>query len=241
MMQKIGLRAGLTGALVLAAAGMAGAHLFADGFKPAAGETLHVGDTYSITWSEQFNHAKGTNVDLSVNGGTSWTTIKENFADAQGSNTFKWTVAGTATTTAKIRICQHDGGTVKACTDADKTNSLSSAPNGNYVLVGPAFTIATGTSGINAAAPAAGAFSIDYNPATRNVDVSFGILEGQPVLLQAFDTQGRLLATLVEGNFAAGEHNLSLFSNRIDASVNALIFKLKVGNRTQSHAWSMAR
>lgn len=224
----------------MTAAGMASAHLFADGLKPTAGEALSVGATYKITWKEQFNHAKGTNIDLSTDGGSTWTTIKENFNDAQGDNSFNWTVAGTATATAKIRICQHDGGTVKACADADNTNSLTSAPNGNYVLVTSAFTIGSST-GIHSVSAASGAFTVDFRPETRNVDVSFGLSESKPVLLQAFDTQGRLLATLVQGDFAAGNHKLSLFSNRLDASGNSLIFKLKVGNQVQSHTWNGIR
>ena len=228
------------GVLVLSTAGLASAHLFADGLKPTSGETLNVGDTYTITWKEQFNHAKGTNIDLSLDGGTTWTTIKENFADAMDVNTFKWTVAGTASTTAKIRICQHDGGTVKACLDSEKSNSLTAAPNGNYVLVTSAFTIAAGTSGVKMASAAQG-FSLDFRPDTRNVQVSFGLAEGKPVLLQAFTTQGRLLATLVQGDFAAGEHNLSLFSDRLDVTGGSLLFKLTVGDQVQSQTWNLVR
>ena len=237
MLKRYWLTAGV---LVLSTAGLASAHLFADGLAPATGATLSIGDTTTIAWKEQFNHAKGTNIDLSEDGGTTWTTIKENFPDGQGVNTFKWTVAGTASTNAMIRICQHDGGTVKACLDGEKSNSLTTAPNGNYVLVTGAFTLTAGTSSVKKVAAVRG-FSINFRPDTRNVQVSFGLAEGKPVLLQTFTTQGRLLATLVQGEFAAGDHTLSLFSDRLDVTGGSLVFKLKVGDQVRSQTWNRVR
>jgi hypothetical protein len=236
MLQKNWFKAGFA---ILTAAGLASAHLIADGMKPAVGESLTPGATYAITWKVQFAHSKGTNIDLSVDGGSTWTTVRENFKEASGTNTFNWTVAGAATQTAKIRICQHDDATTAGCKDSETTNSLTTTVNGNYILVGPAFTIASG-SGLRQAAGPQGSFALDFNPATRNVNVSFALAESGPVLLQAFDTRGRLMATLVEGDFAPGSHKLSLFSNRLETS-GALLFKLKAGAQVQSHHWTPAR
>ena len=235
MMRKIGLKAGF---VVLAAAGLASAHLTDKSLSIKGGESFTPNQSVTITWSVSVLHA-GSDIDLSVNGGTSWTTLKEDFKETSGSNSFKWTVAGSATQTAKIRICQHESGTTPGCRDSDVTNSPSSTKNGNYILVSPAFTIAS-TSGLGQAAAPQGGFALDFISATRNVNVSFALAESGPVLLQAFDARGRVMATLVERDFAAGSHKLSLFSNRLETS-GALIFKLKAGAQVQSHSWIPAR
>ena len=226
------------GFLVLAAASLAGAHLSADGMKPTMGESLIPGATYQITWKVAVLH-NGSNIDLSVNGGQTWTTLKEDFNEASGTNKFNWTVAGAQTQTAKIRICQHGGN--KDCKDSDRSNMLSSTTaEGNYVLISPAFTIST-TSGLAQFGASEGAFAIDFVAATRNVNVSFAMAENGPVLLQAFDARGGLVATLLEGNYASGSHKLSLFSNGLDATASSLVFKIKAGNQVHSRIWTSAR
>jgi hypothetical protein len=236
----LGLNGMKTGFMILAVAAMAGAHLSTDGMRPTAGESLVPGTTYQITWKVTVVH-KGTNIDLSLNGGQTWTTIKENFKEGGDINKFNWTVAGAATQTAKIRICQHESENGQGCKDSDRTNLLSSTTAGehNYVLISPVFTIAS-TSGLGQTATGNASIALDFNPVTRNVNASFTLSESGPVLLQAFDTQGRLLATLVEGDYAAGSHNLSLFSNRLETS-GALLFKLQAGARVQSWNWTPAR
>ncbi|HKP97320.1 MAG TPA: hypothetical protein VJ385_16350 [Fibrobacteria bacterium] len=69
------------------------------------------------------------------------------------------------------------------------------------------------------------------------MDVSFGLAGSEAVLLQAFDARGRLVATLIEGNYAAGEHDLSVFSNRLITGSGSPVFRLKVGNRVKTHTW----
>ena len=71
--------------------------------------------------------------------------------------------------------------------------------------------------------------SMDFNPDTRNVEVSFGLSRPEDVQLQAFDTQGRLVATLLQGTYASGSHSLSVFSNRLVQGAGSLVFKLEVG------------
>ena len=238
MKRKYALQAGL---LILMAAGLAGAHLGATSLSIKGGETFAPNQSVAIKWTVSVLHS-GSDIDLSVNGGTSWTTLKEDFQESSGENTFNWTVTGAATQTARIRICQHGSSKSAGCRNQDVTSSPSStipSVDGNYILVSPAFTI-SGTSGLGHAAASQGAFALDFNPATRNVNVSFALAENGPVLLQAFDARGRLMATLVESDFAAGSHKLSLFSNRLEAS-GALLFKLKAGVQVQSYNWIPAR
>lgn len=238
MPRKNGLKEGLAAFTVLAAAGWAGAHLGATSLSIKGGESFAPNQTVPIKWNVSVLHA-GSDIDLSLNGGASWTTLKEDFKEISGTNTFNWTVTGAATQTARIRICQHESGTTAGCRNQDVNNSPSSTINGNYILVSPAFTIAA-VSGLDGTAPTQDAFVLDFIPATGSINVSFALAESGPVLLQAFDSRGRLRATLVESGFAAGSHTLSLFSASLEGS-GALVFKLKAGGRMQSLNWTSAR
>jgi hypothetical protein len=219
----------------LAVAGMAGAHLFTDGLAPGASDVLKVGDSFTITWKVQFPHNKGTDIAVSTDGGNTWTDIKKGYSEVSGANSFKWTVAGPATTKAKIRICEQ-ADSPKPCTDADKVSDPTSGTGGHYVLVTPAFTIAEAGSAVRGASPAA-PFSLDYRAEARSVDVAFTLDAAREVSLQAFDPQGRLVATLAQGRFGAGAHRFSAFSNRI-AAAGALVFQLRLGEEAHSLAWS---
>lgn len=235
MLRKNGLKAGF---VILTAAGLAGAHLGETSLSIKGGENFAPNQSVAIKWSVNVLH-EGSDIDLSVNGGTSWTTLKEDFKETSGTNTYNWTVTAAATQTARIRICQHQSKTTAGCRSQDVNNAPTNPINGNYILVSPAFTI-SGTSGLGQSAAQQGAFALDFFPATRNVNVSFVLAESGPVLLQAFDSRGRLIATLVERDFAAGSHKLSLFSNRLDIS-GALLFKLTAGAQVQSYNWNPAR
>ncbi|GEM_PF-1587940 len=230
----------MAGLVVMAAVGMASAHLSLSGFNPAGGESLKPGDSFTITWSVDVQHQGGTDIAFSKDGGTTWTDVKKGVADGSTKNSFKWTVPNQPTTTGKIRICQLAGA---VCTDANNISKPGGAGlNGSapYVLVSNALTIAPAT-GITTPANQANPLTVDFHPETRNVDVSFGLTESKEVLLQVFDSQGRLLATLVQGAFASGPHKLSLFSNRLVASGGTLLFKLKVGDQVLSHTWTLLR
>lgn len=235
MKRKYALKAGL---VILMAAALAGAHLGDKSLSIKGGETFAPNQSVPIKWNVSVLHS-GSDIDLSLNGGASWTTIKEDFKESSGTNTFNWTVTGAASQTARIRICQHGSSTSAGCRNQDVTDSPSGTVNGNYILVSPAFTISA-PSGLGQAAAPQGAFALDFIPATRNVNVSFALAASGPVLLQAFDAGGRLVATLVESDFAAGSHKLSLFSNRLQTT-GALLFKLKAGAQVQSYNWTPAR
>jgi hypothetical protein len=239
MLLRNGLKAGL---LILMVAGLASAHLTDDdkALKPTAGESVIIGSTYKITWTVAIHHTGGTNIDLSTDGGTTWTTIKENFADVGTVNNFNWTVAGTATDNALIRICQHGTIPVKACLATEKTSRVDQTPNGNYVKVTSPFKLISGSTALRQTETDKAPFVLDFNPDTRNVNVSFALAETGPVLLQAFDARGRLIATLAQDEFTAGEHKLSLFSNALAANGGSLVFKLKAGGQIHSRIWTSA-
>jgi hypothetical protein len=71
--------------------------------------------------------------------------------------------------------------------------------------------------------------SMRFDAAAGNLEVTFGIEEGARISLQAFDTRGKLLATLLDGDQGSGFHHLSLFSNRLQGYQGHVIFQLRSG------------
>jgi hypothetical protein len=222
----------IAGLALLALTNFAGAHLGATSLSPKGGDMLTVGQAVNISWTVTIFHEGGTDIAYSKDGGSTWAMIKQGFVDKLGSNTFNWSGPDAVTNTGKIRICQT--GNV-ACTDANNASRPgSSAP---YVLVSGALMVMAAT-GIVDPNSESNSLALNFRSDSRNVEVSFINSQSQPVLLQAFDTQGRLVANLIDGNYAAGSHKLSVFSNRLEMNAKALIFKLKVGNQVKTQTWN---
>jgi hypothetical protein len=96
-----------------------------------------------------------------------------------------------------------------------------------YVLKSGNFTISTTTPILAQARQTSG--KLDFDAATGSLAVAFSLAFPAHVSLQAFDSQGRLLATLLDADRAAGDHALSLFSNRLRDMHGAVAFKLTWG------------
>jgi hypothetical protein len=82
---------------------------------------------------------------------------------------------------------------------------------------------------------------MDFNPGSRSVEIGFALTAAQTVVLQAFDTQGRLVATLLEGNYGTGAHKMSVFSNRLETLAGAGVLKLKVGEEVKMQTWNAVK
>lgn len=220
----------LASSLVCLTVGIASAHLSGGSLLPAGGESLKAGDLVSISWTAEENHNKGIDIALSKDDGATWANIKSGFNDNSKDNTFRWTVPASAVSSkAKLRICQSG-----PCSDSNNV----SKPDGEspWVLVSGTLKIQT-SAGLASPSAAARDLKVEFHPETRNVDVSFDLAEGGPVLLQAFDARGDLVATLIRGKFGAGAHGLSVFSNRIGAAPGSLIFRLEAGDQVKTHTW----
>jgi hypothetical protein len=222
----------LAAGCVLMAAGMANAHLLDGSLSVKGGETFTAGQVVPVKWNVNVLHDGKMDIDYSKDGGTTWTSVKANYPAVAGDNTFNWTVPSDATTKGKIRVCLGAG---SPCSEA-KTSSPNAAP---YALISPAFTVSGATS---VSAPAfAGEASLSFNGETRNVNVSFSLASEQDVSLQAFDAQGHLIATLLQGDRGAGYHQLSLYSNRLEAVHGVVVLKLQAGAETRTQSWNLAR
>jgi hypothetical protein len=74
-----------------------------------------------------------------------------------------------------------------------------------------------------------------------NLDVTFGIDQAARITLHAYDTQGKLLAILLDGNQVAGFHHLSLFSNHLQGYQGRVMFQLRAGQSVLAESRLQAR
>jgi hypothetical protein len=111
---------------------------------------------------------------------------------------------------------------------------------------------APGESASHAAAPASasspsadqGAYFapfMRFDAAAGNLDVTFGIDQGARIILQAYNTQGKLLAILMDRNQGAGFHHLSLFSNHLQGYKGHVVFQLRAGQSVLAETRLQAR
>ena len=63
-----------------------------------------------------------------------------------------------------------------------------------------------------------------------NLEVTFGLDQAARISLHAYDTQGKLLAILLDVNEGSGFHHLSFFSNRLQGHQGHVVFQLRAGN-----------
>lgn len=191
------------------------------------GETFTVGQKVQVTLT-QVKPGTGTRAGkydfyISVNGGTSWTEMVGNWQGPTTDNatvTWEWNVTQKPTTTGVFRACLLSGG---ECTDP------------TYTLKSGNFTIAASTALVPGPAESAG--KLEFDAATGGMAVGFALAAPARVTLQAFDAQGRLLAVLLDADQAAGEHALSLFSNRLQTMHGSVAFKLAWGGASLTRAF----
>lgn len=201
---------------ILGGACLTEAHVVAGSLNIKGGETLTAGATKNITWTQQFGHNDGKyRIRYSKNGGTDWTDVEASWQGPKGDGaamSYSWTVPSDATAQGKIHVNFIRGG----LTDPD------------YNLTSGNFTVSA-SSGVRQAATEAGN-SVSFNPANRNVEVSFAAARDARVTLQVFDAKGKSLATLLDGPRKAGAHRLSIFSSSLAAG-GPLLFQLRVGDQ----------
>ena len=191
------------------------AHLKAGSLSIKGGETFTVGEKVTVTFVQTVGHNDGRfDFYFSKNGGTAWTEFAAKWPGPKGDNetiTYVWTVPNSVTTTGQFRACQLAGG---ECTDA------------NYILKSGNFTIVAAGSGVE---PGVRALTPALEFAREGVTAAFTLPAAGRVSLQAFDASGRVLATLLDGEKQAGDHRLSLFSNRLQQASGNVVLKLTFG------------
>ena len=224
---------------ILGAAGLASAHLGAVS-SPTAGQSFAPGSTVNLKWGVDVAHS-GMDIAYSTDGST-WTTVATNLGSRVAS--YNWSVPeGLSSTTVRLRVCQRSSASVQGCTNANNSNSLSSTVSGQggqvYVAISPVFTVSGSTGLLSPAGEFAGA-QFRFDASIRSLDVSFPMEKAGRATLQAFDTQGKLLATLLDEERAQGVHRVSIFSSSLDAS-KTMVFRLQAGDKVFQQAVEVGR
>lgn len=221
---------------VLGTAMLASAHLGAL-TVPKANDTFTPGATVNVTWSVATAHDT-QDLAYSVNG-TNWINITTGLG--RSVKTFAWTVPDINSSTVRLRVCQRDGG--GGCTDAHNTQALSNGiplNGGGEVYTAIVGNFKVGSTSAVRAGEDATMPRIGFNAASRSVDLSFRMEKAGKVILEAFDTQGRLLATLLDTEKGEGAHALSVFSHRLPAS-GAAVLRLQAGHQAIQTTFNLAR
>ncbi|MBI5699912.1 right-handed parallel beta-helix repeat-containing protein [Candidatus Saganbacteria bacterium] len=115
--------------------------------KPNGGETLASGASYSITWEAADNFGLKTDpvtLNLSTNGGSSWSTIQAGISYVTGEGTYSWTVPSVSSTTCLVSIEVEDNAGNKGYDISNSTFTISNTqptatvtyPNGGEYLKG---------------------------------------------------------------------------------------------------------
>jgi hypothetical protein len=96
---------------------------------PAAGASWTIGTVQTITWTNNLGSAATVRLDLSQNGGSTWTTIASSVQNSSATGgSYNWTVTGSAGTSARIRAVW-----------TSNTSVLGST--GNFTLANPIITV----------------------------------------------------------------------------------------------------
>lgn len=178
----------------------------------------------AIRWAVTVQH-ETIDVAYSQDGST-WTNITTGLLKTE--TNFNWAVPANfqASTTTRLRVCQRAG---SACTNSAEQNvsNLSNPKGGAYTAVTANFKVAAAT-GVAEKIQAAET-TVRLDAAARSIQAVFELARAERVTLKAFDSQGRLLATLFDGEQAAGPHALSVYSSALDVSRN-LVLRLQAGD-----------
>lgn len=204
---------------VLCGAQLAGAHLVAGSISLKSGDRVKAGEVINVKWNVSNAHSPGKfDFNLSTDGGASFdATGSKTFPLNSGEYTFAWTVPNKPSTTAQFQVCQYNGPTLN-CT-------------GVYVLNSPNFIIESGsTVKEGAESPKA---ELRFVSEPHQLEISFSLAHDERVVLQAFDARGRLLSTLIDKSYKAGEHRISVFSTAL-AATSAKLFQLRRGNEVEN-------
>lgn len=229
----------LLGAILIAAT-YASAHLNPV-TNPKASQSLEAGSMVMITWSVDQPH---NNQDLAYStDGKTWTNITTDLG--KSATSFNWKVPSTPSTTVRVRVCQKEniGGTVTGCTDNENTQNLSA---GKQVTGGKIYTAITGNftiqggTGVRAAKAAARTGRPMLNASSNKVEASFNLENSSRVLLQAFDAQGRLVATLMDENRAGGPQSISVPAEDFGGN-RATVYRLQTAEQVLQKAGSPSR
>lgn len=169
---------------------------------PNGGEEWHVGTNQSITWSAPAD-VTVVKIELSVDGGFSYSTIYGAAPSTPSNGQYSWTVSNTPSQTALIRISDATDASRYDVSDANFTISIGST-------VGVAEERVAGISMAATASP---------NPATASTQIRWHQAAHAAVAIRLFDATGALVRTIDAGVREAGEQQLPLSVSDLPSGV----------------------
>lgn len=158
--------------------------------SPNTAVTLDIGATHDITWTAS-DGSGVTAVDLaySTDGGATFPNVIATGLANTGS--YGWTVPNDPSTTARVRVTAHDP-------FANQGTDVSDVD----------FTIQTATGVGEGTVTALELAPVQPTPVRGTGLVGFALPAAARVRLSVLDVQGREVATLAEGDYAAGRHQV---------------------------------
>ena len=161
--------------------------------SPNGGEALAIGSAVDLTWnaSDPYLGVTGVDVELSRDGGGSWSTLAAGIAN---SGSLAWTVDGPATTTALLRVTARDA-----------------ASNQGVDVSDAAWTIVDPLTGVAGDEPVI-EFELtarSSNPTRGETVIEYAVPRAADVSLALFDLQGREVAVLANGPHGPGRYRVT--------------------------------
>jgi beta-lactamase superfamily II metal-dependent hydrolase len=194
---------------------------------PTGGGTWETGSVNSVTWSASDNIGiNSIAIDYSTDNGFIWTPVATGEAN---DGIYAWTVPSTPSVEALVRVTAYDGAGNEASAVCDGVFSITSSTGVGEQILPVAMTLAPARPN-----PLVGAGTV----------ISFGLTRGGPVSLGVFDTSGRRVATLADGEYSAGYHNLTWDGRRSDgtrAAAGIYFYRLVTEEGTQSRRLMVLR
>lgn len=113
-------------------------------FQPGDGYTVFKGEVTPIKW-DSANAGSTVKIELSANGGSTWTSLAASFANIQGTNTYNWTPTSTGTN-FKVRVTSNAYPAISdvntaAFSVAARSLSVTAPASGGVLFKGEATTI----------------------------------------------------------------------------------------------------
>jgi len=180
--------------------------------SPNGGEMLTIGASASLTWnaSDVYQGVTSVDLELSRDGGSSWETIVTGIAN---SGSHGWTVTGPPTPNALLRATAHDAA----------ANSGTDVSNAVFEIVNP--------TGVAAAVTEFALTLPGRNPARGSAAIEYAVPRETDVKVEAFDVQGRSVATLASGTHAAGRYTVR-FGGGAGERSGIFFVRLSAGGRS---------
>ena len=194
---------------------------------PSGGGSWETGSVTSVTWDATDNvGVSSIAIDYSTDNGSVWIPVVTGEAN---DGTYAWTIPSTPTAEALVRVTAYDVAGNAASGDSDGVFSITTSTGIGEQVMPVAMTLAPARPN-----PLVGAGTV----------ISFGLTREGPISLGVFDASGRQVATLADGEYSAGTHNLTWDGRRSDgarASAGIYFYRLVTREGAQSRRLMVLR